>query len=179
MHIDKIRELSLQYAKGNRPGQSKKSKMLSKHASTKHKQRQQPMKVYVKRNVLLAALGFKYYRLYLTSPLWQSIRSKKLAKNPDCFGCGRVATQVHHGKYTKENLSGLDDKYLFSVCKSCHFKSEFTVRGDKRGVKKATKTLTEISNKSRWTAREFGTHVLYGYETLNELDRELRDIFRN
>lgn len=92
---------------------------------------------YSKRNAILKQMGFRSYSAYLNSGLWARIRAKKLAAHPKCYGCDKKAAQVHHGKYTYQNLSGLSDDGLYSVCGVCHFTSEFTHDDKKRSVRGA------------------------------------------
>lgn len=103
---------------------------------------------YQQRNSLLLELGYKSYSQYLRSDKWAEIRGLKLQRDPECFGCRKPARQVHHGKYTKENLLGDTARDLYSVCKRCHMKIEFTPEGYKRSPKDATDRL-------KWLHRVF------------------------
>lgn len=80
---------------------------------------------YRERNRNIRAMGYPTYAHYLKSDLWYSIRDKALTLKPNCFVCGKKATQVHHGKYRKKDLEGRDFAFLFSVCSGCHHRSEF------------------------------------------------------
>ena len=103
------------------------------------------MEEYADRNALLNDFGFKNYDAYLRSSLWKSIRGEKLAKDPECYGCGRNdRLQVHHGKYHISNLTGqsLDD--LYTVCSRCHHKCEITAQLVKCSPSEATKHLERI-----------------------------------
>lgn len=86
-------------------------------------------------------MGFDSYKAYLASDLWKKIRSAQLAEHPNCFGCRRPANQVHHGKYTYCNLSGINRLHLISSCGGCHFRSEFTADGRKRTLSRANKAF--------------------------------------
>lgn len=99
---------------------------------------------YTRRNEIILLLGFSSYRAYLRSPLWKEIRTKKLKRDPQCFGCGRRAQQVHHGDYTMDNLTGASESELYSVCKMCHRWSEFTKNGHKRNPQEATAELRRV-----------------------------------
>jgi len=99
---------------------------------------------YARRNMIVFELGFSSYRSYLRSPLWKEIRGKKLKRDPQCWGCDKRAQQVHHGDYTRENLTGESEKDLYSVCKRCHRWIEFTRGGDKRNPKQATDELKRV-----------------------------------
>lgn len=74
---------------------------------------------------LLMRLGFKCYQDYLSSPLWRSIRLRKLSRHPRCFFCRRSASQVHHIGYTQANLTGRSLRGLSSLCGFCHEEVEF------------------------------------------------------
>lgn len=106
------------------------------------------MEEYSNRNTILLELGFKDYKAYLRSDLWKVIRGRKLAKDPNCYGCGRDASnaqmQVHHSQYDRETLLGNYDKYVFSVCSRCHHWIEITRGGYKRNPTDATKELFRI-----------------------------------
>jgi len=71
-------------------------------------------------NRLARELGFWCYKDYLASELWQDIRSRLLPA--ECRRCGGPANQVHHKKYTLENMSGESLKGLMPVCQPCHGK---------------------------------------------------------
>ena len=105
------------------------------------------MEEYAERNDTLEDLGFKDYAAYLRSKLWKSIRRDKLGVDPECYGCGREATQVHHGKYTIENLSGLSDEHLYPICGRCHKWIEITKDWVKRSPTAATEELERIRAK--------------------------------
>lgn len=113
----------------------------------KHSNRIRPgsgMEEYAERNDLLEDLGFKNYPAYLRSKLWKAIRKDKLDKEPDCFSCAKPANQVHHGKYTLENLTGLTGDDLYSICGRCHKWIEISKSGYKRSPENATKELHRI-----------------------------------
>ncbi len=76
---------------------------------------------------ILKELGFENYSQYLNSSLWKKIRSEFLIKKEyKCRICEKRADTIHHRQYTLENMSGKNDEYLVSLCKSCHYKIEFT-----------------------------------------------------
>lgn len=80
---------------------------------------------YRYRNDNLRSLGFKSFRSYLKSPLWQSIRARVFATQPLCIGCGRKkATQVHHRAYDPATLRGDCLHSLSPVCARCHRMAE-------------------------------------------------------
>ena len=103
---------------------------------------------YAERNDLLSDFGFKNYAAYLRSSLWKSIRRDKIAVDPECYGCGRTDhLQVHHGMYTIENLSGLSDEHLYTICGRCHKWCEITKDWVKRSPTAATDELERIRAK--------------------------------
>src|SRR3990167_11031287 len=118
---------------------------------SKYRNRVRPgetMEEYADRNELLLSLGFKDYRTYLRSALWKDIRIRKLELDSECFACGRGAestiVQVHHGKYTRENLLGNTLNDLYTVCSGCHKKIEVTRSGFKRTPTEATRELHRL-----------------------------------
>ncbi len=102
------------------------------------------MNQYVLRKLNLSKMGYTSYQQYLRSPLWKSIREKKIKGDPCCYGCGRPAQQIHHSTYSLRVLIGEDSVGLWSVCKNCHFTIEFTKDGYKRSPKEATDELKRI-----------------------------------
>lgn len=79
------------------------------------------MSEYTERNALLERLGFSTYQEYLGSSLWARVREEVLRRNNRrCAICVSFATQVHHRKYTRENLTGVNYKHLAPICASCH-----------------------------------------------------------
>lgn len=85
----------------------------------------------------LKALGFKTYDAYLSSALWQRIRSRIVLRGEGlCESC-KVATveAVHHIDYAIETLAGKNDVALLAVCKECHTK----IHGPSRKKRKHTK----------------------------------------
>ena len=111
---------------------------------------------YNKRDAALKALGFKTYKEYLKSDLWQSIRTVYLGKFPLCFGCGKPANQIHHKYYNEENLSGRSLDGMFSICASCHEKIEFKPSGMKTYMKEANRWLFKIRKQHKKAAADDG-----------------------
>jgi len=101
-------------------------------------------KSYDARDSIVKKLGFSSYRQYLSSPLWQDIRSRYLAKYSTCFGCGKPANQIHHKFYSEQNLSGKDLNGMFSICGECHERIEFKPSGMKVNVGEANRWLFKI-----------------------------------
>jgi 5-methylcytosine-specific restriction endonuclease McrA len=106
------------------------------------------MEEYAERNEILFELGFRDYARYLRSRLWKDIRARKLEQDPECYGCGRgddkITLQVHHGKYTYDNLAGNTLADLYTVCARCHHWIEVTRAGYKRNPEDATKELHRL-----------------------------------
>lgn len=91
-----------------------------------HRERRRNRYEYAGRNAVLAQLGFRSYRDYLESALWKAIRLRALAKAKyRCKICGRHATQVHHTRYTIQELRGESIKHLRPLCADCHRRVEF------------------------------------------------------
>lgn len=101
-------------------------------------------------------MGYENYAKYLESPLWRRIRALVLRDGRVCAGgCGRMATQVHHGDYSRETLEGHNLTDLYPVCSGCHFRIEFTGAGRKVPPSKATRTL----KKARRRKGKFKRHA--------------------
>ena len=64
-------------------------------------------------------LGFDTTRKHLFSDLWKGIRRRVLDRDRKRCRCGGRATQVHHRRYAKVDLSGLRFLHL-AICRSCH-----------------------------------------------------------
>ncbi len=109
---------------------------------------------YRKRNKVLRAMGFESYKAYLASDLWASIRAFKLQRDPFCYACFNGANQVHHKKYTVDNLLGLTIGNLVSVCRRCHELAEFHRSGGKMSVNAASNKLRRMRKANRIQARE-------------------------
>lgn len=70
----------------------------------------------------LRSNGFQDYRDYLSSPLWREIRLRVFqSRGTKCKVCREAeATQIHHERYTPENLSGKSLADLVPICPACH-----------------------------------------------------------
>jgi hypothetical protein len=68
----------------------------------------------------LEALGFKSYREYLSSPMWEVLRELVFHEAGRTCICGRPATQIHHMAYTFDVLSGKNRRWLTPICNRCH-----------------------------------------------------------
>lgn len=83
---------------------------------------------YTQRDTALAEIGFATYADYLASPLWESIRSRRLAMQSTCSCCPKPATVVHHDTYYRKLLLGDEESVkrdLFPLCHGCHYLVEF------------------------------------------------------
>lgn len=76
---------------------------------------------FQRRNTYLKRLGFNTYQEYLKSPLWKSISSRVRATRKKCLICGsHERLEVHHKRYTRDNLRGKSLRWLCLLCHSCH-----------------------------------------------------------
>lgn len=78
------------------------------------------MNVWFERRTALMELGFDTYEAYLFSDLWKGIRRRVLDRDRKRCRCGARATQVHHRRYAKVDLSGATLSHLMAICRSCH-----------------------------------------------------------
>jgi len=130
-------------------------------------------KEYLYRALILKRAGFKNYQDYLASDLWNKIRAKQLREHPQCHGCGEIASQVHHGKYTLPNMLGHSNEHLFSVCAGCHFTAEFSQSGRKLTPQQATGKLRR--NRRRRIRLERSVLAVGLAERRSTVDTEFRD----
>ena len=108
----------------------------------KKKQQKKRETAYQIRNRILREIGFDSYAEYLKHPIWKIIREKVMEScDGRCFCCGEIATQVHHSKYTRSNLTGKDLSGLLAVCSHCHVSAEFAIGGSKQPLQVANKQL--------------------------------------
>lgn len=114
------------------------------------------------RQASLSFLGFTSYEAYLTSPLWQTIRSRVFAaKGPLCV-CERPASQVHHMAYSLDVMSGHNLEPLIPICRGCHRRIHRRGRsGPAPTLNEANRRLADCRDKRphhrkpyRWTPRE-------------------------
>jgi len=59
-----------------------------------------------------------YRTVYLKSPHWTDLRSRKLSQNPNCEVCGGRALDAHHVNYRR--IFDVEISDLLSVCRKCH-----------------------------------------------------------
>jgi hypothetical protein len=108
---------------------------------------------YSGRDDWLRLMGFQSYREYLASPLWSEVRKRVFYfKGRICYLCGKAATQVHHTRYHKNDLSGRKLKFLFPICGECHSEIEFDIDGE--GRKKLTLRGANFKFRTRHRARK-------------------------
>lgn len=110
------------------------------------------MRDYEERNIVLREMGFATYAEYLTSPLWQAIRTKALANRKTCSVCGEPATEVHHRSYSRDVMTGKDVGSLMPLCATCHDLGEFSTDGVKHTLLQANDrldSLTQLSPESQ------------------------------
>jgi len=88
--------------------------------------------IYRHRDALLKSMGFQSYAEYLDSETWRVVRAEFLKNNYRCTFCKQPAEQVHHAKYTAENLTGVSKDFLHAVCGHCHAAIEIEPDGSKR-----------------------------------------------
>lgn len=87
---------------------------------------------YESRNLILQSLGYKTYADYLTSDLWEHVRGKVFRlKGSNCHLCKAPATELHHNRYHKNDLTGKCVTYIHPVCRGCHSRIEFDKDGQK------------------------------------------------
>lgn len=101
------------------------------------------MNVWFERRMVLMELGFDTYEAYLCSDLWKRIRRAVLDRDRHRCKCGAKATQVHHRRYAKVDLSGQTLLYLVAICEPCH----------RFGSKDGERTTTPDEAEARIAAR--------------------------
>lgn len=88
---------------------------------------------YASRDFILRQMGFKSYRDYLKSDLWQKVRAQVFQeKGRICHCCGNPATSVHHNRYHRNDLTGKTLTFLFPICAICHDGVEFSKKKHKK-----------------------------------------------
>jgi hypothetical protein len=93
---------------------------------------------YRERNALLKTLGFRTYKDYLESWLWQEIKRKAFALHGyACVFCKEKSILLHHKSYHRKVLLGEDLTPLAPMCRECHEMVELDSNGKKRRLKQA------------------------------------------
>ncbi len=94
---------------------------------------------------ILKELGFKTYKQYLRSDLWQNVREKVFRLNGrQCWCCTKKAKVIHHLKYTKRSLTGKSVDNLVPLCRKCHYKIHFKKNGAKRSTNESLHVFKSI-----------------------------------
>lgn len=145
---------------------------------------------YAARNRLIQELFGQTYAEYLQSALWERIRQEVLRRFCNrCAVCRDLASQVHHSRYTTENLLGKSYSHLSALCWRCHKAIERDNDGTKRSpkavndlfvvLKKVDANPPRTNGKTRWrlTDAEFAERVRY--ESKDEDFRTRRKKQRN
>ena len=101
---------------------------------------------YVKRDELLFAMGYRSYADYLRSGAWKMVRKAVFSVRATCEACGKTATEVHHRRYTQDNLTGKSTDGLVAICRDCHEKIEFN-KDRKRTIEAANAVLDGLIEK--------------------------------
>ena len=121
---------------------SKKKTSCSPSCVRKRKKKKLTGEDYRTRQLILLELGFSNYKDYLASSLWREIRQKVYKeKGNGCFLCGLPATELHHNRYHRNDLTGKKIKFINPVCRECHQSIEFQQDGSKSTVKQAKKSF--------------------------------------
>ncbi len=95
-------------------------------------------------------MGYKTYKEYLLSPLWESIKDR-VYKNRDykCVLCSEEAQCVHHRGYGRAVLAGEELHQLVTLCNKCHQAVEFTKGGFKRSLVESQASFDALLKKKR------------------------------
>ena len=110
---------------------------LSMSLKTKPK-KPKKIKAYLKRNEILRSMGYRSYRSYLKSPLYKGIRKQVFGKyHGKCAICVKKASECHHRRYLRSDLTGSNLNFIIPVCHECHTKIELYPTGKKRSFSSA------------------------------------------
>lgn len=83
-------------------------------------------RTYASRDQILRGMGYNSYQEYLKSDLYALIRRKVFAqKGANCRVCSKQATELHHNRYSRKELTGKSVKFINPICRECHEKIEF------------------------------------------------------
>lgn len=107
---------------------------------------------YALRDQHLQDLGFRTYKAYLASDLWQFTRRQVLIRDGHlCQACGRPDSyQVHHQKYTRKVLLGKDLAHLVTLCGECHTHIERDDDGVKiTKIQEVRRRLAQLAGEER------------------------------
>lgn len=147
---------------GKRRGKRGRRAVLRRIEKINH-EKQRSGENYRSRNLILKEMGFECYKDYLRSSLWKEIRMRVLERDVfKCQICDGNATQVHHSRYHKRDLTGKNIKFLHSLCEDCHENIEFD-NGKKlwmdealKKQKKLTATAQEEKSTQQYVEKEYG-----------------------
>jgi len=117
---------------------------------------------YKLRDTILKDMGFFSYKEYLSSDLWQNIRSKILhIYEYKCHCCYKKANQVHHQWYNPENLSGekIYENGLMALCRDCHYNAEFEDNQKSPISKVRSKVEQKHNNLPKYKKCRSGTRI--------------------
>lgn len=97
---------------------------------------------YLERKLTVQALGYTDYNHYLSSDLWKSIKRYVMQTlGNQCTFCENEAETLHHSKYDKNSILGLQFDHMYPVCHSCHESAEYDSEGNKYGPIAALKNM--------------------------------------
>lgn len=100
---------------------------------------------YSSRDYNLRLLGFASYRAYLDSELWDGIRREVfVARGSVCTLCPERATELHHGRYHRSDLTGLTRKHIHPICRGCHDKIEIRDDRTKRPLEEVVQEFRRL-----------------------------------
>lgn len=123
------------------PGYRKPVGIRTREAGEEEPVRKERETIYSFRNRVLRWLGYKTYKAYLASPLWQGIRQRVLERdNHRCRMCNNPAEACHHDEYSKDVIEGARIDLIRAVCSWCHLQLELDDMGVKRGLGTALHT---------------------------------------
>lgn len=90
---------------------------------------------YADRDRILHDMGYPSYGAYMEGDVWEDVRHRGWeAHGRRCVGCQRGAFALHHVKYDRATLEGSSLDGLAPLCRSCHYRVEFTKEGHKRNL---------------------------------------------
>jgi hypothetical protein len=100
---------------------------------------------YRSRNRTLARMGYRNYRAYLRSNLWQLVRNRVIAaKGRKCRVCRRPGYEIHHTRYAEADLKGMCLDYMHPICTKCHRLIEYDRHGRKRTLAEANSAFRRL-----------------------------------
>ena len=162
MHIDDIRKLSLQYAKGTPPKTRTKpvSRIRKKH---KYRIDVRSLALYLAeplhaeaREHHLKRLHLSTYQDYVQSSHWKSFRLTYINSliSPECelTFCKNIGVILHHRSYANMGNEQFEDVAL--VCESCHYKIHTEIARIVRNKKLNKKILGGLLKRPIYSPQE-------------------------